>query len=383
MQKTLFTSLFVLLFGVLTFAQTQPPAVKTKINNLVVNPSFEEKAPNAKTDFETAPIENALGWSSPNLGGPVIFATGSDGNIYDDYGGSWAFKAKKGQFVGGMSVYDSRDYIQGSLSQPLTVGKRYHFWFYVHYHCSGANNIGIAFLPSKASLQSDGVLPLQPAAIQKEITPYNQAKSWALIRDSFVAQQPYQYFIIGNFFPDEKTGIEGSINHYYAYVDDITVVESRDQKTGMPAANTENKDAAKWTENVAIVKKITENPSIDLNKMSGNGAMVLPNILFKNDADELLPESLENLESIIAQMKRVTTLKIRITGHTSSEGTKEYNQKLSEKRAQAIRKQLLDKGIAPERIEAVGMGEERLIITDEKSEEDRMKNRRVEFEVIQ
>ena len=132
-----------------------------------------------------------------------------------------------------------------------------------------------------------------------------------------------------------------------------------------------------------IVKKITENPSIDLNKMSGNGAVVLPNILFKNDADELLPESIENLESIVAQMKRVTTLKIRITGHTSSEGTKEYNQKLSEKRAQAIRKLLLDKGIAPERIEAVGMGEERLIITDEKSEADRVKNRRVEFEVIQ
>jgi outer membrane protein OmpA-like peptidoglycan-associated protein len=253
----------------------------------------------------------------------------------------------------------------------------------VHYHCSGANNIGIAFLPSKASLQSDGVLPLQPAAIQKEITPYNQAKSWALIRDSFVAQQPYQYFIIGNFFPDNKTGIEGSINHYYAYVDDITVVESRDQKTNMPAANTENKDADKWAENVAIVKKITENPSIDLNRISGSGAVVLPNILFKNDADELLPESIENLESIIAQMKRVTTLKIRITGHTSSEGTKEYNQKLSEKRAQAIRQQLLDKGIAPERIEAVGMGEERLIITDEKSEADRVKNRRVEFEVIQ
>ena len=385
MRKTsLIAPLIFLIACSAAWAQTasKTETAKPKFVNLVVNPSFEEKSPDQTENItSTAPLSGIKGWTSPNLGEPDIYGTTDKGNIYDGYGASWAFKAKNGKHVAGLNVHNTREYIQGSLSQPLTVGKKYHFWFYVHYHCSGANNIGIAFLPQKADLKTDGVLPLKPVAYQKEVTKYSEAKTWALVRDSFIAYEPYQYFIIGNFFKDADTQLEGLIEHYFAYIDDVAVVESRDQKTGMPAVADAQKEKEKWQQNVSTVKKITETPGISLNDVSADTPITLDNVLFKVGTDELLPESIDALDNIIAQMKRNANVKINIIGHTSSEGTKVFNQALSEQRAQAVKNTMVQRGVDATRVTAVGMGETKPLEKGD-TEEARIKNRRVEFEVI-
>ncbi len=379
------TTIFALLacfFANTVVAQVAPTpkTIKSKPNNLVVNPSFEEQsATGAVAITETAPLEQMVGWDSPNLGEPVVFGTTSAGSIHDSYGSSWAFKAKSGKHVGGLSVHDGRDYLQGSLSKPLTVGKKYIFWFFVHYHCSGANNIGIVFLPNKTKLSVDGVLPLKPAAYQKDVTNYSDSKAWALVRDSFVAQEPYQNFIIGNFSSDDDTQLEGLINHYFAYIDDVAVVEANDQKTGMPTVAKAQEDKEQWAKNLDKVADIKNNPGIILD---GDGPIVIPNILFKLDTDELIPESYNDLDNMVAQLKRKPSIKLRIIGHTSKEGNADYNQSLSERRAAAIKAKLVEKGIDAARIEAVGMGETQPLVP-EKTEADRAKNRRVECEVVQ
>ncbi len=66
-----------------------------------------------------------------------------------------------------------------------------------------------------------------------------------------------------------------------------------------------------------------------------------------------------------------------IEGHTSSEGTDEYNQRLSERRAQAVVAELVKRGIPRERPSAAGIGERRPIASND-NESGRAMNRRVE-----
>lgn len=74
--------------------------------------------------------------------------------------------------------------------------------------------------------------------------------------------------------------------------------------------------------------------------------------------------------------------RIRIEGHTDSDGSDSYNQKLSQKRAEAVREFLANAGVDGARLEAVGYGEDTPIDTN-KTTEGKAKNRRVEFTILQ
>ncbi|MGI9405928.1 MAG: OmpA family protein, partial [Hyphomicrobiaceae bacterium] len=66
---------------------------------------------------------------------------------------------------------------------------------------------------------------------------------------------------------------------------------------------------------------------------------------------------------------------------TDSTGSREYNQKLSERRAQSVVKYLTDKEIDRERLTAAGYGEDRRRVVPDTSESAKAKNRRIEFVV--
>jgi outer membrane protein OmpA-like peptidoglycan-associated protein len=72
---------------------------------------------------------------------------------------------------------------------------------------------------------------------------------------------------------------------------------------------------------------------------------------------------------------------VEISGHTDNTGTPEYNQELSEQRAQRVVDYLLDKGIEPERLKAAGYGETRPVSGND-TEEGRAMNRRTELKII-
>jgi outer membrane protein OmpA-like peptidoglycan-associated protein len=74
--------------------------------------------------------------------------------------------------------------------------------------------------------------------------------------------------------------------------------------------------------------------------------------------------------------------KIRVEGHASSDGADYYNMQLSDRRAKAVMKYLVEHGIPQETLEAKGFGETKPI-ADNETEEGREKNRRVEFNIIE
>ncbi|MCB1462197.1 MAG: OmpA family protein [Nitratireductor sp.] len=86
-------------------------------------------------------------------------------------------------------------------------------------------------------------------------------------------------------------------------------------------------------------------------------------INFDFNSDQIRPESLADVDELGKALSSDALSKYRIVlnGHTDAVGSAEYNQNLSERRATAVRNFLIDKfGIAPDRLIAIGYGEERL-----------------------
>jgi len=104
-------------------------------------------------------------------------------------------------------------------------------------------------------------------------------------------------------------------------------------------------------------------------------------IYFTTGKSIIKPQSFPILDEIAQVLNDSTKLRIRIEGHTDSQGSARYNQRLSQKRANAVMNYLISKGIVPSRLEAVGFGESRPIAPND-SEEGRAKNRRVEFVIV-
>jgi OOP family OmpA-OmpF porin len=105
-------------------------------------------------------------------------------------------------------------------------------------------------------------------------------------------------------------------------------------------------------------------------------------VQFAYNKAEILDVSHDLLNDVATVMKQHPEVKkIRIEGHASSEGEADYNKDLSDRRANAVMKFLVQAGVDEARMEAVGYGEERPI-ADNETEEGREKNRRVEFNII-
>jgi outer membrane protein OmpA-like peptidoglycan-associated protein len=101
-------------------------------------------------------------------------------------------------------------------------------------------------------------------------------------------------------------------------------------------------------------------------------------IRFDTASDRLRPESTGILNEIVALLQRESGVRVRIEGHTDSDGTDATNQDLSERRADAVRQYLTSKGIASARLEIQGFGESRPVASNDTAE-GKAQNRRVGF----
>jgi outer membrane protein OmpA-like peptidoglycan-associated protein len=102
-------------------------------------------------------------------------------------------------------------------------------------------------------------------------------------------------------------------------------------------------------------------------------------VLFASGQSTLLPAAIVKLNEVAeALIKGNPDANITVEGHTDSQGQRAYNMDLAQKRADAVRDQLVARGVAADRIKAVGVGPDRPV-ADNKSAEGRANNRRVEI----
>ncbi|MNK53274.1 Outer membrane porin F precursor [compost metagenome] len=102
---------------------------------------------------------------------------------------------------------------------------------------------------------------------------------------------------------------------------------------------------------------------------------------FDFDKATLKPEGKSKLDELAAQLGGINLEVIIAVGHTDSVGTDAYNQKLSVRRADAVKAYLVNKGVESNRVYTEGKGEKQPV-ADNKTAEGRAKNRRVEIEVV-
>lgn len=107
----------------------------------------------------------------------------------------------------------------------------------------------------------------------------------------------------------------------------------------------------------------------------------LNNIFFEYAKAVLLPESFPELDRTADFLKSNSNIEIEVGGHTDDSGSDITNQKLSEKRANAVATYLISKGVDAKRVTAVGYGESRPVAFNTDAE-GRAMNRRVEFKIM-
>jgi len=102
---------------------------------------------------------------------------------------------------------------------------------------------------------------------------------------------------------------------------------------------------------------------------------------FDTGKSVLKPEAIAKLDDLVSKTKGINLEVIIAVGHTDSDGSDAYNQKLSVARSEAVKSYLTGKGVEKNRVYTEGKGEKQPV-ADNKTKEGKAKNRRVEIEVV-
>ncbi len=121
--------------------------------------------------------------------------------------------------------------------------------------------------------------------------------------------------------------------------------------------------------------------SRQLATISEGKIVIVETVYFKLDKAIIEKRSFKLLENVAAVLAGHSAIRVRIEGHTDSQGNAAHNKDLSQRRAEAVRTFLVAHGIDAARLDAVGYGPERPV-ADNKTTKGRAANRRVEFVIV-
>ena len=124
-------------------------------------------------------------------------------------------------------------------------------------------------------------------------------------------------------------------------------------------------------------QKVTDMSAVE-KAIAETGKFVTNNILFETGKATLKPESMEEIQKVADYMKKNPTARFEVQGHTDNQGSDAINDPLSQQRAESVVKALEGMGCDPFNMRAVGKGSHEPV-ADNKTDEGRAKNRRVEF----
>ena len=118
-------------------------------------------------------------------------------------------------------------------------------------------------------------------------------------------------------------------------------------------------------------------------EVTADAIVINDKILFEVDKAIIRSESFDLMNEITAVIKENPRIKkISIEGHTDDDGSNKYNKKLSQKRADSVMAYLVEHGVEAERLVAKGFGEDVPLVPND-SDENKEKNRRVEFIIVE
>jgi len=143
----------------------------------------------------------------------------------------------------------------------------------------------------------------------------------------------------------------------------------------------QNFDLRNITSDMVIQNKDFSLQPIRVARIDEQATITLNNIFFDFDKAVLRPESFPELDRLVTLMKERPAMHVEIDGHTCDIGDEQYNMGLSERRAKAVQKYIIGKGIEASRVAVQFFGETRPAV-ENTNRETRRKNRRVEFKIL-
>ena len=362
--------------------------------NLVINPSFEEKI-----DFKSPAAE--LNWTKCLKNDTPDYITFTERGEPDFY---------YRKYIGGLLPYDGdayvgvfcyrihplngidevREFIQAPLSHRLIKDTLYTISVHVALDPesnTAINNFNIYFTEEAISKKREKeMFDLHPRIKFQRI--YYEATSWMKLETQYKARGNEAQIVFGNFLSDKSTGkkkvsFESEMlakwNFHelervaYYYVDMVSVI-----KASETIPQTESREIPLETKTEAV--GIPDSSFLEIARIRHDSSIVLNHIFFAFDESILLPESYKELDILFDQLQHYKELSIVIEGHTDNLGTYEYNIQLSLDRAMAVANYLLGKGLPRERINFEGYGYTRPL-SDNRTGEGRQLNRRVAFRI--
>lgn len=132
----------------------------------------------------------------------------------------------------------------------------------------------------------------------------------------------------------------------------------------------------------AKLRQKLEGTGVSVTRMGDNITLNLPSsITFALNSSDLNAQFYNALEGVSMVLKEYDKTVVEVAGHTDSSGSDQYNQALSERRAQAVASYLGSHGVASKRLLTVGAGESHPVASND-SEQGRAANRRVELTIV-
>lgn len=369
------------LIGLLTLLSATP-VLGQEADNMVHNPSFEEYRACPRKIDAVGVMQDADAWWQPTGGSSDYFNSCGARECAIPRNKMGFQPASSGEAYCGIycSQENYREYLQTELKSPLVAGKRYCVSFKVSLADKSPHAVATlgALLTKErvedstrgilmerevtefgeARVQSIGVF-FEPQVENPRNMPLSDTKGWTEIRGEFTAEGGEKFLTLGNFRPFNKSNVvpteigQTPLNGAYYYIDDVSVtcIDPMPQEAEEP-----------------------EVPEI--------GEVVrLWEVYFATGKSEVLQQSYNELMRLKTLLEEHPGMKIELRGHTDGQGTIDYNQKLSERRAEAVAQFLMSMGIDKRRLTWVGLGKSEPI-SDNNTDEGRQKNRRVEYKVV-
>lgn len=358
-------------------------ALAQNTENLVFNGSFEE--------YSTCPQRiDALGimsgvdaWWQPTKGSSDYFNACGGRECLTPRNKMGVQEPHSGVAYCGIycSKENYREYLQTELKEPLKKGRRYRVSFWASLADKSPKAIatlGALFTTDRIADTTWNILMHnettdlgngQKQVVATYYTPQVAQPSryvliymdqWNEISGEFIAEGGEKYLTIGNFNSFNRSGVVETraentvLSGAYYYIDDVSVV---------------------------CLDCDAEPQPVDSVPAPAKGDIItLRNVLFNTDESVLLPQSYNDLHSLIDLLNAHPSMKIELRGHTDNQGTVERNRILSDERAKAVADYLIEHGIDRQRLRWKGFGKSMPIDTND-TPEGRHNNRRVEYRV--
>ena len=187
-------------------------------------------------------------------------------------------------------------------------------------------------------------------------------KEGVVIEETFTDDNGEFEFIV---YTDEEYLLIGEKENYFSTRGDFSTIGKELDKTKLK----------EFITNVEFEKNLI------LDRIIVNKSIVLDNIYYDLDKADIREDAAIELDKLVIILEDNPNISIELSSHTDDRSSVEYNQDLSQRRAESAVSYILSKGIDRSRISAKGYGESQLLILNAKTEDEHQINRRTEFKV--